>query len=400
MEARPTKRRRYESLGPVDISWPLGVEPSYGDELQLRHCLVLSRYETGRGTELPKHRQIEIEREASNLGLSIPQVLHLRHLYMKQLVRGGDLADDCDTPENTQLLRDATEQFLRWQCQLHILSRCDLELLGQTDTPDIVIPDGGCIINGREVYWVDCIASYGAASLAKDPNLYISTLRVRAESHCATYGPGAFVFLFGNSRDLLHTLGLCPTKVQCLGAQPLNTKELLERCFPSEEGLCREEIDCPSDRAGLVIGPGGHTIREIMTNSGCDIVLHRTEAAASSQTTKIVITSFSMDPIRMAIDLIGRVIESAEQFCRRVLCPLTKVGVVVGKQGTTVREIMRQCNCSIKTHKDDLSSDGKYQVFVACGPTEDHVLHAEALINAVIKSGKAVLERTAEGRDI
>jgi hypothetical protein len=389
-EAPPSKRRRYESLGPVDIYWPQGVEPTYADELKLRNCLILGRHETGKGSELPIERQIEIEQACNELGIPLSQALVLRQLYMKQLTRGMPVGDECDIDENRDFLRQATEQLLRFQYQVHITTRYELELGGHASTPDFVIPDGGCIINGQVVNWIECIVSYGAASLAKDPHLYISTLCERADAYCSVYGPGAYVFLFGFSRDLMRTLGLESGHVLFLGPEALNTKHLMNICFPSHEGLCHEEIECSNDRAGLIIGPGGHTIRELMAHSGCDIVVHRADMARPC---KVVLSSSSIESIDVAKTLIEQVLRSTEQFSRRVLCPLSKVGIIIGKQGSTVTEIMRLSHCSIKTHKGDLSSDGQHQLFVVCGPSEDCVLHAESLMNAVMKSGRAVLEK-------
>lgn len=398
-EAPPSKRRRYESLGPVDICWPRGVEPSYADELKLRNSLILGRCEAGKGSDLPIERQIEIERVCNELGVPVTQALILRHLYMKQLTRGEPVGDECDIDEYHNLFREVTEQFLRLQCQVAVLTRSDLEKCGHLNNPDIVVPNG-CIINGQTVNWIQCIMSYGAASLAKDPHLYISTLYERADAYCSEYGPGAYVFFFGFSRDLSRTLGLEAGHVLFLGADGLNTKDLLNRCFPSQEGLCHDEIECSNDRAGLIIGPGGSIIRELISQTACDIVVHRADSTRDGvvRSCKIVLTASSLESIDLAKSLIQQLLRGSEQFSRRVLCPVSKVGVIIGKQGTTVTEIMRLSNCSIKTHKDDLSSDGKHQVFVVCGSTEDCVLYAEQIMNSVMKSGRAVLEKVSRGQ--
>jgi hypothetical protein len=53
----------------INIPWPmLYPKPSVQQELEMEKFLIMNRYESGRGTELPMERQQTIEREAFHRG--------------------------------------------------------------------------------------------------------------------------------------------------------------------------------------------------------------------------------------------------------------------------------------------------------------------------------------------
>lgn len=145
------------------------------------------------------------------------------------------------------------------------------------------------------------------------------------------------------------------SQVLLLDAHPVDTDALLKT--QHTDMVHKHELSCPRHMMGVVIGKGGRTIRELMESSGCHVVLHQ-------ECQKVVITAPSQEQLLECSARVQALLGSGGAECSaQFLCPLNRAGTLIGKQGGTVRELMRQSGTVIKTSRADVTPDGCSQVF-------------------------------------
>jgi polyribonucleotide nucleotidyltransferase len=135
--------------------------------------------------------------------------------------------------------------------------------------------------------------------------------------------------------------------------------------------------DCPRNKMGVVIGKQGRTIKELMETSGCHVVLHQEHR-------KVVISASSAEQLEVGSAMVQNLLESRPVQTQQLLCPVGRAGVVIGKQGATVREVMQQSNCVIKTSRQDVTPDGRSQVFHITSETMESIELAVTLLQQII----------------
>lgn len=143
---------------------------------------------------------------------------------------------------------------------------------------------------------------------------------------------------------------------------------------------CNAIQDCPRQMMGVVIGKQGRTIKELMASSGCHITLHE-------DCLKVVITASSAEQLLQGRDQVQRVLEAGTRplvQTVQVLCPVRKAGLVIGKQGTVVKQLMQQSGCVIKTNRQDVTPDGLSQIFHISANTLERIETATKLIQQLV----------------
>lgn len=374
---------------PAHLTWELGFHPGYQAELELKQFLVCSPNESGRGTDLPDSRIEAIRLESVARGFTFTAAMSLRRQLIRQLSLdrpGGaffysqKMGDPAGMQEYATDFEKLTEEYLSIHLSVPFRTQQELAAAGNVLTPDIYIP-GGCMINGQQVCWIDCKTYYGASSLAPDERLPVGKLRHQCDLYYEAFGPGALLFLNGFSSDLMSQAGLKYEQVLLLDASPLDTSSLL-----TKPDIHKVELECPLNRIGVLIGKKGATIRGLIERTGCNIVAH-----PGAEICQVVITSDqSLEEVHAAMPLVMSVIHEL-QFRRSVLCPATKVGVVIGRQGATVREIMKLSGCSVKTNRE--GDEAGMQTFHLAATSIPSLDKAEVLIAAVIKNGDKALRQ-------
>ena len=68
------------------------------------------------------------------------------------------------------------------------------------------------------------------------------------------------------------------------------------------------------------------------------------------------------------------------------LCPIHQAGLLIGKRGNVVRELMQQSGCVIKTNRADISPNGQHQIFNISSSSEESIEIAMTLIHNVINT--------------
>jgi len=374
-----------------NIPWPmLYPKPTANDEMEMEKYLVLSRHESGRGIELPVERQQIIEQQAYNRGFLLTGALSLRRQLIRKVCKGsGSFFNSRNMGDNEQAkihasnFELATESYIRQQLERlrldssDLMTEADLKALNLPLTPDFVFRDDNIQINGVTVKWIDCKTYYGASSLVNLTYLPIGKLRQQCEKYMNAFGPGAVVFLNGFSQDLNEQIGLNPQDVLFLDANPIDTSD-----FNSITGHTdmqhKEEMHCPKHLMGVVIGKGGSNITRLQESSGCNIVLHQ-------EFRKVVITASSEVQLQVGVSMVQPLLLPPATQARQYLCPLRKACLVIGKKGATVRQLMEQSGCVIKTNRADVSADGRSQIVYITGRTVEAVEMALALIQQIVE---------------
>lgn len=128
---------------------------------------------------------------------------------------------------------------------------------------------------------------------------------------------------------------------------------------------------------GVIIGKAGSTINRLQQTSGCNIILHQ-------DCHKVVITASSDQQLQIGVDMVNQLLGPRAMLSKQFNCPLDKAGLVIGKKGSTVRQIMQQSGCVIKTDRSDISSDGNSQIFYITGESEGAAERAITLIQQIV----------------
>mmetsp|Transcript_21156 Transcript_21156/g.30596 ORF Transcript_21156/g.30596 Transcript_21156/m.30596 type:complete len:733 (+) Transcript_21156:32-2230(+) len=165
-----------------------------------------------------------------------------------------------------------------------------------------------------------------------------------------------------------------------------------------------EEMLCPADKVGLVIGSKGVVIQDIMRRSFCKITIDQNFPEGEP---RVVMITGKRSFIEQAKSLIGLVIangptalsqspvgNSGTTITDEMDCPQDKVGIVIGARGTIVQDIMRKCGCRIVIHQDYPEGHPRKVVFTG---TPRQVESGKSLVSAVIAHGPAAIQMSMGG---
>lgn len=195
----------------LTLSWRVKPGPSAAEEMEMAPLLVASEREFGTGDDLPPTRLTAIAKAAAARGMSVLSALSLRRALMsKRFGRGIDgrgIGPHERTHAHATLFEAALEAHLRAQ-GIKFMTEAEVKApFRHTHTPFPLSPDflllDDVIINGHKINWIEAKAFYAAASNINAPAGAIGSLPAKAQRYAAAFGPGAFVFLRGFSRDLI-----------------------------------------------------------------------------------------------------------------------------------------------------------------------------------------------------
>uniref|UniRef100_A0A1I7T5U2 KH domain-containing protein n=1 Tax=Caenorhabditis tropicalis TaxID=1561998 RepID=A0A1I7T5U2_9PELO len=129
------------------------------------------------------------------------------------------------------------------------------------------------------------------------------------------------------------------------------------------------DIPIPPNRCGLIIGKAGDTIRQLQEKSGCKMVLVQETQAVSDQSKPLRITG---DPqkIEIAKQLVAEILNSGgdgnggsgiqmhqvgggASARGEVVVPRSSVGIIIGKQGDTIKRLAMETGTKIQFKPDD-----------------------------------------------
>lgn len=154
---------------------------------------------------------------------------------------------------------------------------------------------------------------------------------------------------------------------------------------------CRSKLAIPNDKVGLIIGKGGSTIREIQMETGCKVLIP--DPSSNGNTRELEI----MGP---SDDLVARCEELVKQ-CTKVVDPIelsdgmsvavvsevlrvpdNKVGLIIGRGGSTIRTLMQESGAMIDIPKDNLI--GKPYREITLKGTVEAIARCKVLVHQTI----------------
>jgi far upstream element-binding protein len=176
----------------------------------------------------------------------------------------------------------------------------------------------------------------------------------------------------------------------------------------SNEPTITEEMSCPAEKVGLVIGSKGVIIQEIMRRSYCKITVNQNFPDGEP---RVVNITGKAPQIEIAKTLVSLVIANgpsalsqshlgvtpSSNITEEMDCPQEKVGIVIGAKGVIVQDIMRRCGCKITINQD--FPDGQPRRVVFTGSPQQ-VEMGKSLVNAVIAHGPTAVQNMGGRGDI
>uniref|UniRef100_A0A7N0TLP0 K Homology domain-containing protein n=1 Tax=Kalanchoe fedtschenkoi TaxID=63787 RepID=A0A7N0TLP0_KALFE len=166
-----------------------------------------------------------------------------------------------------------------------------------------------------------------------------------------------------------------------------------------------KKIDIPNGRVGVIIGKGGETIKYLQLQSGAKIQITRDAEADRNCPTRPVELSGTPDQIAKAEQLINDVLNEAESggsgtVSRRytgqsggeefsMMVPNSKVGLVIGKGGETIKNMQARTGARIQVIPLRLPpGDTSTERLVKIEGTYDQIEQAKQLISEVTSDNR------------
>ncbi|CAA98232.1 K Homology domain-containing protein [Caenorhabditis elegans] len=161
------------------------------------------------------------------------------------------------------------------------------------------------------------------------------------------------------------------------------------------------DIAIPPNRCGLIIGKSGDTIRQLQEKSGCKMILVQDNQSVSDQSKPLRITG---DPqkIELAKQLVAEILNSGgdgnggsglqmhhagggggASARGEVVVPRSSVGIIIGKQGDTIKRLAMETGTKIQFKPDDDPSTPE-RCAVIMG-TRDQIYRATERITELVK---------------
>uniref|UniRef100_A0A8R1I3I2 K Homology domain-containing protein n=1 Tax=Caenorhabditis japonica TaxID=281687 RepID=A0A8R1I3I2_CAEJA len=160
------------------------------------------------------------------------------------------------------------------------------------------------------------------------------------------------------------------------------------------------DISIPPSKCGLIIGKQGDTIRQLQEKSGCKIILVQDSQAVSHEAKPLRITG---DPqkIEIAKQLVSEVLNaggdgngammnhggggggSAAPARGEVVVPRSSVGIIIGKQGDTIKRLAMETGTKIQFKPDD-DPNAPERCAVITG-TRDQIYRATEKITELVR---------------
>lgn len=163
-------------------------------------------------------------------------------------------------------------------------------------------------------------------------------------------------------------------------------------------GTITKRMDVPNSKVGLVIGKGGETIKYLQHQSGAKIQVTRDADADPRGSSRAVEIMGTPEQIAQAEQLISGVIDEAgpgargivsagsEQVTMRV--PNSKVGLIIGRGGETIKNLQSRSGAKIQVQNDREIDPGADERVVTLLGTKKQTDMAQELVKEVIDENR------------
>ncbi len=156
----------------------------------------------------------------------------------------------------------------------------------------------------------------------------------------------------------------------------------------------------PNEVCGLVIGRGGHVIKDIIAKTGCDIQFQHKEDMRPDATHREVTLRGLDSQIDIAINHISsiqqRFIENQsndllslknskqEDVSRTIMVPTNAIGKIIGKGGNTIKQLRKESRCNIQIQKrEDMASDAHERCVTVFGNVNDSKMAISMIMDKI-----------------
>lgn len=210
---------------------------------------------------------------------------------------------------------------------------------------------------------------------------------------------------------LSHQIPLAKTLIEAVIAEGPGAIQTAGGDGSDAAALMINEMECPSDKVGIVIGSRGIIIQDIMRRSGCKIVVNQrvpqgapsivqiTGKAGQIAEAKRLITAVIQNgphALNTMVEQGGATGPDADVVVEEMDCPPEKVGIVIGAKGVIINEIMRRSGTKIVINQD--VPQGNPNIIVITGPRY-RIAAAKGLITSVITGGPNALQMGIVGHN-
>jgi far upstream element-binding protein len=195
----------------------------------------------------------------------------------------------------------------------------------------------------------------------------------------------------------------------------------------SEEDLIEESMNVPNSLVGFVIGRGGETISSMQARSGCKVQIQKEHELQPGQTHRVItLQATSQDSIDQCRRMIEAMVQerskamggansrdnressnngsvdakvsealAAGHALVKVDVPDADVGLIIGKGGTTIKNIQDSTESSIQIPQTGNPDDPSIRTISITSPTEAGALAAKVHIENLLKSKPSYAAHTS-----
>lgn len=145
----------------------------------------------------------------------------------------------------------------------------------------------------------------------------------------------------------------------------------------------------PNTHVGLVIGKGGEKVRELEAQSGAKIALARDSELPPGAKERQVTISGTEEQIKTATNLIQDIINdkdggrgrSSRELKKDIQVPTSKVGLLIGKGGSVIKEMKAESGAHIQVQQRDQSNPAPTVTVSITAKSQEIMDHALRLID-------------------
>jgi polyribonucleotide nucleotidyltransferase len=166
-------------------------------------------------------------------------------------------------------------------------------------------------------------------------------------------------------------------------------------------------MDCPAASVGSIIGKKGANVNEIMSRSGCRVVIDQSDQRDGYP--KRVNLTGPPERLAIAMSLVSLLIKDGANalfggvsedkgtpampinLTSETRCPTVKVGTIIGSKGSTIAEITRRSGCKVHIIQDPPNDGNVNERQVVYSGSLEQMKEAKVLVQSVIDGGATVL---------
>jgi len=169
------------------------------------------------------------------------------------------------------------------------------------------------------------------------------------------------------------------------------------------------EMRVPNAVVGAIIGKGGENLAKLQRETGANMTVSRENEMPPGETLRMITLKGSPESVKFLQDRLEALVADklaqaaqpgtnevqAKKFNHHMPVPNSKVGAVIGRGGTTMRQIQERTGAILKIPSAPDSNNSEVRTIAISADSEGCILAAQAEIAAIVASGSAGGSSTA-----